>query len=293
MIDPVLAYYDMSTHVVAFSSTRKGGCSEGNYKAFNVNLYCGDNPAHIAANRRALCHLLQIDEERLFMPHQVHGTEVRRIDEPFLSLSAQERVACLEGVDAVMTHLRGVCIGVSTADCVPILLYDAEHHAACAIHAGWRGTVARIAEKAVTAMQQAYGTQPSQLIATIGPSISLDSFEVGNEVYEQFDASGFTMEQIARQYPPMSGTKQHQQSINTQQSPPNTHHPSTPDTQHPSPKWHLDLWECNQQQLVSTGIKKANIQVAGICTYQHSDEYFSARKLGIDSGRILTAILLK
>ena len=299
MTDPVLTYYNISPRVVAFSTTRYGGCSEGNYAQFNVNLYCGDNPSHIAANRSALCRLLQIDESRLVMPHQVHGTDIRLIDKSFPSLPEAEKAAILEGVDAVMTRESGICIGVSTADCIPILLYDDVHHAACAIHAGWRGTVARIAMKAVEAMRQAYGSQPAALKAVIGPGISLDSFEVGDEVYDQFAAAGFNMQQIARHYPaptaplhPSTSAPNHPSSPNTQHPSPNNLHPS-PNTQHPSPKWHIDLWACNRGQLEAAGVGNGNIQVAGICTYQHCHEYFSARRLGINSGRILTAILLK
>ena len=87
MTDPVLTYYDISPQVVAFSTTRRGGCSVGNYGAFNVNYYCGDKPSHIAANRLALCRLLQISDDRLVYPHQVHGTEVRRIGKDFLRLA--------------------------------------------------------------------------------------------------------------------------------------------------------------------------------------------------------------
>ena len=284
MTDPVLSYYNLSPYVVAFSSTRKGGCSKGNYKEFNVNMFCGDEVAHIDANRRALCCLLQIDEDSLVMPHQVHGTVVRRIDEAFLALDKAERMTQLEGVDAVMTDVRQVCVGVSTADCIPVLLYDEAHHAVCAVHAGWRGTVARIVGKAITAMQQAYGTAPEQLKAVIGPGISLESFEVGDEVYNEFASSGFDMQLIARRFPVMSPVAQ---------CPSEYKDDTTPASWHTQEKWHIDLWACNQQQLESAGVDKKNIQVAGICTYKHSDEFFSARKLGIDSGRILTAIQLK
>ena len=138
-VQPVLHHYQIADGVVAFSSTRQGGVSEGNYAAFNVNHYCGDQPEHIAENRRLLFNLLGIDEAHLVYPHQTHQTEVRQIDNRFMAMSAAERNDYLEGVDALITDLRGVCIGVSTADCIPVLLYDEAHHAVAAIHAGWRG----------------------------------------------------------------------------------------------------------------------------------------------------------
>ena len=147
----------MGEGVKAFSSTRHGGFSKGHYAAFNINHYCGDNEADIAKNRTLLCELLGIRETHLLMPHQVHLTKIVAIDKAFLGLSAEAQKARLEGVDALMTNLSGVCIGVSTADCIPVLLYDQVKHVSCAIHAGWRGTVKRIVEKAVSEMTSVYG----------------------------------------------------------------------------------------------------------------------------------------
>lgn len=257
----------MSPDVVAFSSTRHGGMSTGHYSSFNINRYCGDSDEHISRNRELLCRVLGISDDRLLMPHQTHGTRVAHIDEAFLSLTTAERQATLESTDAVMTDVSGVCIAVSTADCIPVLLYDACHHAACAVHAGWRGTLARIAEKAVAAMAEVYGSRPSGLVAQIGPGISLDSFEVGQEVYDAFSAAGFDMACISRLYP------------------------SAADAQ--TEKWHIDLPGCNRQQLEACGMRHEAIALSGICTYKECDTFFSARRLGIHSGRILTAIMLK
>lgn len=251
MISPQLTYYNMGTGVTAFSTTRQGGCSTGNYAAFNINGYCGDDEVHIAANKVALCGLLGIESNRLVMPHQVHDCVVRRIDGP------QQGV--IEGVDAVMTDVPQLCIGVSTADCIPVLLYDSTHRAISAVHAGWRGTVLRIVQKAVEAMCHAYGTAPADLQAVIGPGISLDSFEVGDEVYDQFLSAGFDMQPISRR----------------------------------EAKWHIDLPMCNRLQLMEAGVPADHIQMTNICTYQQYDRYFSARRLGIQSGRIYTGILIK
>ena len=255
---PQLDYYEMGAGVVAFSSTRHGGWSKGNYAEFNINRYCGDQVEDISKNRESLCRMLGISDEQLVMPHQVHETKVVKIDEAFLVLNNEERLTALEGVDALMTNLKGVCIGVSTADCIPVLLYDKEQHAVCAIHAGWRGTVKRIVEKAVEAMAVAYGTQPQRLVAQIGPGIHLDSFEVGDEVYDAFRQARFNMSTI---------------SIKKE-------------------KWHIDLPECNRQQLIASGVLAQNIKVSTVCTFQQPADYFSARRLGINSGRIFTGIML-
>lgn len=258
MIQPQLDYYDLGTDVVAFSSTRHGGCSKGNYATFNINRYCGEAEENIRSNREALCQLLDISDDHLIMPHQVHLTKTVQIDNSFLTLNTTKRQEALEGVDALMTNLSGVFIGVSTADCIPVLLYDKEKHAVCAIHAGWRGTVKRIVIKAVEAMTVAYGTNPKQLTAQIGPGISLDSFEVGDEVYDSFAKEGFNMSAISRK----------------------------------EEKWHINLPECNRLQLMVSGLEFQNIKVSSVCTYKQADDYFSARRLGINSGRIFTGIML-
>jgi len=260
---PQLDFYDMGAGVTAFSSTRHGGCSKGNYAAFNINRYCGDSDDDIRTNRESLCRLLGIADDRLIMPHQVHLTKVVKIDEAFLALHATQRQEALEGVDALMTNVPGVCIGVSTADCIPVLLYDSRHQAVCAIHAGWRGTVQRIVVKAVEAMTAAYGTQPQDLVAQIGPGIHLDSFEVGDEVYEVFAQAGFDMSAISKQF----------------------HSPHTS-------KWHIDLTECNRRQLTASGVAPQHISISSVCTFQQADDYFSARRLGINSGRIFTGAVI-
>jgi YfiH family protein len=259
MTEPKLQYYQLGDGVTAFSSTRHGGYSKGNYAEFNINHFCGDDEQAISQNRQALCRLLGIRNDCLLLPHQVHHAEILAVDELLLGLSPEEQHKRLDGIDALMTNEAGVCIGVSTADCIPVLLYDPIRRASCAIHAGWRGTVQRIAEKAVGRMTETYGTNPKDIIAQIGPGIHLESFEVGDEVYEAFEKAGFPMEQISKRYE----------------------------------KWHIDLPECNRLQLVAAGIPEAQIAVSPVCTFQQSDTFFSARRLSIHSGRIFTGILLQ
>ena len=169
--------YHIAEGVTAFSTTRKGGVSQGNYSEFNINDYCGDCAEHVAENRRKLADGLGISTDHIILPHQVHGVEVRQVAGDYFSMPENIRKMILEGVDAVMTNEKGVCIGVSTADCIPILLYDEEHHAVAAIHAGWRGTLARIVHKTIQEMAFAYHTEPKKLKAVIGPGISLEHFD--------------------------------------------------------------------------------------------------------------------
>ena len=263
MIQPELLVYNLHEDVVAFSTTRRGGFSTGAYGEFNINRYCGDDAEAIRKNRALLCRQLGISDDRFIMPHQVHLAQSLRIDEAFLALSEEDRQARLEGIDAVMTQLADVCIGVSTADCIPLLVYAPRQHAVAAIHAGWRGTVQRIAQQTIADLTAAYGSQPADLRVQIGPGISLDSFEVGDEVYDAFAREGFPMEQISKRYPTNDGGR-----------------------------WHLDLPECNRRQLIAAGVPEAHIYMAGICTVKQSDTFFSARRLGIQSGRIFSGIFM-
>ena len=250
-------HYHFSDGIKAFSTCRDGGVGEGTYTSFNCTHYCGDNPLHVATNRQRLCADWSITPDRLIIPRQVHGTSVAVIDETFLALSSTEQEQQLDGVDALISPLPDVCLAISTADCIPILLYDTRARVIAAIHAGWRGTVARIASLTLSRMRALYGTCGADVRAVIGPGISLESFEVGDEVYDAFRQADFHIERIARR----------------------------------CEKWHIDLWEANRLQLLDEGLSAESIEVTGICTYQHVDRFFSARRLGIHSGRILTAIM--
>lgn len=271
---PVLNYYNLSDDVKAFSTTRHGGVSEGNYASLNINEYCGDSKANTDANRLLLANELGIDANHIIMPHQTHGVESRIIGEEFANLPDGVKKMLLEGVDAVMTNIPGMCIGVSTADCIPVLLYDEEHHAAAAIHAGWRGTQARIVHKAVQEMRMAYQTDPTKLKAVIGPGISLDNFEVGDEVYAAFEQAAFDMSTIAEERIKRN---------------PNAEDPAKAFER----KWHINLPLANLQMLTHNGVDEANIINTGICTFDNADNYFSARRLGIESGRIYTGIIIR
>ena len=256
-----LTYYNIADGVCAFSTTRHGGTSEGNYASLNINPYCGDKPEHVAANRTLLAAELGISTDRLILPHQTHGTETHIIGPEFCALPERIRQMLLEGVDALLTNVEGVCIGVSTADCIPVLLYDEEHRATAAIHAGWRGTQARIVSKAIADMSVAYKTDANKLKAVIGPGISQKNFEVGDEVYAAFEAAGFDMTTLAKQEIKRNAD-------------------ATDPSKLFEKKWHIDLILANRQLLEFAGVAPENINESNICTYDNVDNYFSPRRLG-------------
>lgn len=210
---------------------------------------------------------------RFVYPHQTHTDNILRITEDFFAQSEEEKKEILEGIDAVISDVPNACLGISTADCIPVLIYDPEHHAAAAVHAGWKGTVKRITQKALLAMQETFHTQPQQCLCVIGPGISQESFEVGQEVVDKFSEAGFDMSRFTVTMPLMH-----------------------PDASNPTAtKPHIDLKEINRQQLIALNIPESNILVSDIDTFT-DPTFFSARreqKGDVKCGRILTGFWLE
>lgn len=258
---PQLHRYAFPPEVVAFSTLRQGGASRGAYAEFNVNAFCGDEAEAVSRNRRALVQLLGIPLQRLLMPHQVHGSRVRVVDERLMQAPQSERMAELEGVDALITDLPGVCIGVSTADCAPLLLYDPVHRVVAAVHSGWRGTVQGIAARVVHRMAEEWGSRPADLLCHIGPHIGVQAFEVGPEVVAAFEQAGFPTEVIVRHD---LGSKPH-----------------------------ISLSLALRHTLLAADLPLQNICDAGICSFTNVARFFSARRLGTRSGRTFSGILIQ
>ena len=245
-----------------FVTTRHGGVSKGNYASMNPGEYSGDDIDSVRENQKILSKGIGISSECIFAPYQVHGCEIAELDHSFLSLSDEGRKAYIYGTDALITNVAGLCVAVSTADCVPVLLYAADKKVVAAVHAGWRGTAQQIVAKTLSVMVDKYGCDPLYLFAGIAPSISGDAFEVGDEVVDAFRESGADMEHISFRNPETG-------------------------------KAHIDLWEENRLQLVKSGVPVSQIEISGSCTYMYCDEFFSALRLGIKSGRILSGIMIK
>ena len=214
------------------------------------------------------------EQLRFARPHQTHDDKVMPVAEEYFSLTEQTQRMLMEGKDAVMTDMAQVILGVSTADCIPVLLYDPEHHAAAAVHAGWRGTVKRIVRKTLEQMRLMYHTDAAVCRAAIGPGISLDSFEVGDEVYATFVQAGFDMNGVAQRYPVMRAAES---------------------TSGQTEKWHIDLKEINRRQMMMAGLMEENIEVSTIDTLTDT-RFYSARreqKDGIKCGRIFTGFVIR
>lgn len=245
-----------------FTTTIKGGVSEDNYATFNLGRYSGDDIEHITENRQRLADMLNIDEENIYVPYQTHGDKILIIDEKLLSQTDLEKSKLLNGIDALITDQKNICIGITTADCVPVLLFDPIKNILAAIHAGWKGTVQYIAAKTAYRMVNDFHCKPEDIVAGIAPSISPEYFEVGDEVFDAFAQAGFDMDEISFR---------------------------NADTG----KYHIDLWEANRVQLVESGILINNIKLSNLCTYRESELFFSARRQTIHSGRMITGGILR
>lgn len=152
--------------VRAFATTRLGGVSEPPYASFNLGDHVGDNPDHVARNRRRLRELLQLPAEPCWL-NQVHGRDV---------VEAGNGAAFQ--ADGAWTAARGTVCAVLTADCLPVLLCDRQGRRVAALHAGWRGLAAGVLEAGVEAL----GCRGGEVMAWLGPAIGPQAFEVGEEV---------------------------------------------------------------------------------------------------------------
>ena len=162
--------------LVAGVSTRHGGKSIQAYQTLNLGLHTDDHPDMVQQNLSLFCADLGISTDTLARSYQIHGDVIWETKEPGYT----------SGYDAIIAHAPGIFAGVGIADCCPILLADPVRKTTAAIHAGWKGTVAQIVSKTASAMIL-QGSHPADILAYIGPCISLAHFEVGDEVAEQFE----------------------------------------------------------------------------------------------------------
>lgn len=230
-------------------STRRGGVSEGRYATLNVGGKWGDDPERVAHNRKRLAAAGGFDLERLYTARQVHGARVALVSEGV----SPERVAEVEA-DALVSLLPGASVGIFTADCVPILFADDDGRVAAA-HAGWRGTVAGVAQATVEALVSV-GARRETIRAALGPSICARCFEVGEEVAAEFDR--VAPESVRRL---------------------------------PDARPHVDLWAANRALLLAAGLSPERIDADPPCTACDPERFFSYRRDGGQIGQHLSFVL--
>jgi len=221
-------------------STRIGGVSDHPYDRLNLGLKTGDDAKKVLQNRQQFFDAVGIEPDRVNLQRQVHSTNVKYVTKP----------GDQKSTDACYTDRVGVFLSVFAADCVPIFLFEPESGVCAAVHAGWRGTREKIVSKIVSEIVARFGLNPSKLIAAIGPSISVDRYEVSEEVASNFDETCVSRQMGSRPY--------------------------------------LNLSRANALQLSDAGVEE--VHESGLCTFENDDLFFSHRRSGGKTGRMLGLI---
>lgn len=242
MIDVIEPDWPVPAHVRALVTTRVGGVSEGPYASFNLATHVGDDPRAVQENRRRLRTLLPAEPHWL---QQVHGRVVVNVD-------AQEAGEA-PIADGAVTHTAGVVLAVQTADCLPVLLTDAQGQCVAALHAGWRGLAAGILAEGVAAVHR-----PAQsLYAWLGPAIGPQAFEVGEEVRQAFID---TLPGAAAAF--QSGRPGHCLA---------------------------DIYALGRLALIQAGVLPEHVFGGGFCTFSEPQGFYSYRRDGV-TGRMASLI---
>jgi hypothetical protein len=158
--------------------TRRGGVSQGEYTSLNGGLGSQDAPEHVVENRARMCAHLGVQADRLVSLYQVHSAEAVTVEAPFAQAERPR-------ADAMVTRVKGLALGIATADCGPILFADPAEGVVGAAHAGWKGALTGVIEATVTAME-ALGARRHRIIAVLGPTISQRSYEVGPDFIARY-----------------------------------------------------------------------------------------------------------
>jgi polyphenol oxidase len=233
--------------------SRRGGVSPYPWKSLNIGGTVGDDTERVLLNRKNIVSALNLSESSIYDCWQVHGTNVIKVDHP------RDQASPYEKGDALLTNNADVTLIMRFADCTPILLYDPVKKVVGLVHSGWVGTVNQILKYVVNDMKKYYDSLPENIIAGIGPSIGPDHYEVGAEVVEKVQETfkGSSAEMI----------------------------------EFSNGKYHFDLWSANKYILETCGVR--NIEVSGICTACHVDDWFSHRAENGKTGRFGAVISLK
>jgi YfiH family protein len=276
-----LVYYQFDgwagrAHVAHGVFTRLGGRSQPPWHSLNTGHTVGDDLQAVEANHELICRALGCARGDLVSPHQVHGSRVRVVDE-------RDKGGVLSETDALITATPGVMLMLRFADCVPVLFYDPVRRAVGLAHAGWRGTVAGIARVTVQAMVDELGCRPPDILAGIGPAIGPCCYEVGRDVA---DAVGQAMP--AARLPDAGHLLSAEADTRVEGTAPRRPDGRGGDADR---RWHLDLWAANRLQLVQAGVPC--VDVAGLCTACHTDEWFSHRAERGRTGRLGALIGLR
>jgi len=266
----VPAFYALPWLIHGFSTSQGGISPLNGAKVLNLGFTEWDARQNVQKNRKLFQSALAADAFSLVSLKQFHSDVV-------CDFSSAPKEPC--SGDASISNTPNLLLSVQTADCVPILLLDPKKRAVAAVHAGWRGTLQRIVEKAIGRMKMEFKSNPSDLLAAIGPAIGGCCYEVGTEVaaafHSQFANAPDWFDELRTGDEPNP-----LQWLN--QFPPG-HQP-------PPKNVRLDLRKANRAQLLAAGLRPQNIFVSDLCTACRPDLLFSYRKQGSESGRMMSVI---
>jgi YfiH family protein len=248
-----LTFDIFGTEVIHAVFTRHGGVSPRPWASLNLGGTVGDDVQRVAENRQRAFAALGRDPASLYDVWQVHGVNVAVAETPRPSTAPYLQA------DAIVTDRPALTLMMRFADCAPILFYDPDHRVAAIAHAGWMGTVRDVAGATVAALRARFGTNPAHLLAAIGPSIGPDHYEVGPDVVVQV-----------------------KQLFGADSAAVLSAH---------SGRIHLDLWTANRLLLERAGVRQ--IEVAGLCTACHVNDWYSHRLEKGRTGRFGAVIALR
>lgn len=243
-------------------STKVGGVSEGIWESMNLSFSRGDDKASVEENFKRIAKAIGVEAEDLVFAAQTHTINVRKVGMEDRG-KGFSKMLDYSDVDGLITNEPGICLTTFYADCVPLFFVDPVHKAIGLSHSGWRGTVNRMGQATLQKMKDEYGTDPSDVVAAIGPSICQDCYEVSEDVISVFQESF---------------DKKHWNVLFYQKE---------------NGKYQLDLWKANEIILVEAGVKIDNIAVTNVCTNCNSDLLFSHRATKGQRGSLAAFMALK
>lgn len=246
-------------------SGRGGGVSAAPWDSMNIGLHVGDAAADVIANRKRLTAEIGWPFEAWTCAEQVHGNRVMQVTALERGNGREELEDAIKGCDAIMTNVPGVLLASFYADCVPLYFYAPETGAVALAHAGWRGSVEKIAEETVQAMERAYGVKPEELLTAIGPSIGSCCYEV----------DGLVIAEVERVIQDLELDKAEAGACMQLK---------------PNGKAQLNLKEINRQIMIKAGILPSRIELTNWCTGCRTDLFFSHRIEGGRTGRMASWI---
>lgn len=251
---------------------RQGGAGKKPYDSLNCALHVGDQLVDVISNRRALAEALGFAPEAWTCGEQTHGADIAVIREPDRGRGQKDRASAFQSTDGLLTDVPGVLLTSFYADCVPLYFYDPVQQVVGLAHAGWKGTVAQIAEAMVNKMEAVYGSRPHNIVAAIGPSIGDCCYEVDE----------YVMEHVRR----LEGELK--QQVETAE---NVELYSVSELE--LGKYMLNLKEMNRRIMIKAGILPTHIECTTWCTSCNPDLFFSYRKENGITGRMTSWIGIK